>query len=141
MRFQVPQFIDVEDKIFGPLTLRQFIYIAGGGGIIVVLFKILPGIIAFLISIFIAILAGALAFFKFNNKPFINLVESFSKYFVGEKLYIWKKDEKKVVKKPGEESTNPQVFIPKLSDSKLKDLAWNLDVKKESDELSKTDSE
>lgn len=30
MQFQVPQFIEVEDKIFGPLTFKQFVYIAGG---------------------------------------------------------------------------------------------------------------
>ena len=32
MRFQVPQFIEIESKIFGPLTFKQFIYLAGGGG-------------------------------------------------------------------------------------------------------------
>jgi hypothetical protein len=130
MRFQVPQFIDVEDKIFGPLTLRQFIYLAGGGGIVVVLFKLLPGFLAFLISVPIVALAVALAFYKINNKPFINVVEAFTKYFVGEKLYIWKKEEKKVIKKVGEEDINPQIYIPRLSDSKLKDISWNLDVKR-----------
>jgi len=133
MRFQVPQFIDVEDKIFGPLTLRQFIYLAGGGGIVVVLFKLLPGFLAFLISVPIVALAVALAFYKINNKPFINVVEAFTKYFVGEKLYIWKKEEKKVIKKVGEEDINPQVYIPRLSDSKLKDLSWTLEVKKENE--------
>jgi len=33
MRFEVPQFIDVEDKLFGPLTFTQFVYLAGSGGI------------------------------------------------------------------------------------------------------------
>ena len=32
MRFSVPQFIDVEDKIFGPLTLKQGIYRVGAVG-------------------------------------------------------------------------------------------------------------
>ena len=36
MRFEVPQFVDIEDKIFGPLTFKQFIYIAGGAGVSVV---------------------------------------------------------------------------------------------------------
>ena len=27
MQYQVPQFIEVEDKIFGPLTFKQFLYI------------------------------------------------------------------------------------------------------------------
>jgi len=32
MRFEVPQFIEVEDKIFGPFTWKQFIYLMGGEG-------------------------------------------------------------------------------------------------------------
>ncbi len=134
MRFQVPQFIDVEDKIFGPLTLRQFIYLAGGGGLVVILFKYLPNFLAFLVAVPVVALAVALAFYKVNSKPFINVVEAFTKYFVGEKLYIWKKEEKKVIKKTGEEATSPQVYIPRLSDSKLKDLSWTLEVKKGDEE-------
>ena len=42
MRFQVPQFIEIESKIFGPLTLKQFIYLIGGGGIIFILYALLP---------------------------------------------------------------------------------------------------
>jgi len=129
MRFQVPQFIDVEDKIFGPLTLKQFIYLAGGGGIVVALFSFIPKILAFFISVPVVALSVALAFYKINNKPFLSIVESFSKYFVGEKLYIWKKEDKKAVGKVGENVPAPQVFIPHLSDSKLKDMAWSLDVK------------
>ncbi len=34
MRFEVPQFIDVEDKIFGPFTFKQFLYLAGGAGLL-----------------------------------------------------------------------------------------------------------
>ena len=42
MRFQVPQFIEVEDKIFGPLTFKQFVYVTGGVGLAVILFLFLP---------------------------------------------------------------------------------------------------
>ena len=42
MQFQVPQFIEIEDKIFGPLTFKQFIYLAGGGGLCFLLYTILP---------------------------------------------------------------------------------------------------
>ena len=42
MRFEVPQFIEIEDKIFGPLTWKQFIYLAGGAGFGVIAFFLLP---------------------------------------------------------------------------------------------------
>lgn len=128
MRFQVPQFIEVEDKLFGPLTLKQFLYLAGGAGIIVVAFSFLPKFLAFLIALPILIVSLALSFYKVNNRPFINAFESFFKYTVGEKLYIWKKEAKEG--KAGiRKEANPQLLVPRLSDSKLKDLSWSLDVK------------
>ena len=77
MRFQVPQFIEIEDKIFGPLTLKQFIYLAGGGGISFVIYSIIPYIIVALFFIVpVMIFSVALAFYKINGKPFIFILES-----------------------------------------------------------------
>lgn len=130
MRFQVPQFIEVEDKIVGPLTLKQAIYLVGGGGIVVVLFTLLPRPIAFLLSLPIVALSLALAFYKINNRSFVIAVEAYIKYMIGEKLYVWKKSEQRAIKKDGEIDAPTQLFVPKLSDSKLKDLSWSLDVTK-----------
>ena len=58
-------------------------------------------------------------------------MESFFKYLIGEKLYIWKKEEKTVEKKNDVEKLNTGVYIPKLSDSKLRDLSWSISVKKD----------
>ena len=129
MRFQVPQFIEVEDKIFGPLTFKQFIYLAGGVGICVIFFTILPKFIAILLSLPVAAFAGALAFYKVNNAPFAKVVESFFKYQLGSKLYIWKKEEKQPEPQKRQAKPLEQVYVPKLSDSKLKELTWSLDIK------------
>lgn len=130
MRFQVPQFIEVEDKLFGPFTFKQFVYLAGGVGGIVALFTTLPAFFAFLLSIPIVALSLALTFLKINNRPFIFMLESLFSYYIGEKLYIWKKEQKKVVKSEGGVPKSSEIFIPKLSNSKLKDLSWSLDVTK-----------
>jgi PrgI family protein len=42
MRFEVPQFIEIEDKIFGSLSWRQFLYLSGGVGMAVVIFLPFP---------------------------------------------------------------------------------------------------
>ena len=129
MQFQVPQFIEVEDKIFGPLTLKQFIYLAGGAGICFTLYTLLPIFIAVILIAPVAGLAGALAFYKINNKPFILVLEAGFKYFFNSKLYIWKKEPKKkkgAIKK--EPDIIKQLNVPKLSESKLKELGWSLDV-------------
>ncbi len=93
MRFEVPQFIDIEDKIFGPLTWRQFLYLGGGVGMAVVLFLTMPFIVFALLGLPLGLLAGALAFFPVNNRPFSYFLESMFNYIMGQRLYIWKKKE------------------------------------------------
>ncbi len=140
MRFQVPQFIEVEDKIFGPLTFKQFVYVAGGGGICILLFTFLPSFIAILLALPVAAFAGALAFYKYNDKPFIELVEAFFQYSLTNKLYVWRKEES--TRKASSEATlKPieQIYVPKLSESKLKDLSWSLDIKDGSAPSNKTE--
>ncbi len=133
MKFQVPQFIEVEDKIFGPLTFKQFAYLIGGAGLCFVIYHFLGNLYLSIIFMApVAALAAALAFYKYNGKPFIFVVESAFKYFFGNKLYIWKKEEKapvarKVATAAAEDA--PDFYIPKLSDSKLKELTWSLDIK------------
>ena len=132
MRFQVPQFIDVEDKIFGPFTLKQFIYLAGGGAVALVATTFLGLFFGLVVASPIVILALALAFYKVNNRPFIYTIESAFKYMMGDKLYIWKKSEQPP-EGEGEGTEGPKyssLVVPNLSKGKLKDLNWNLDVKK-----------
>ena len=131
MRFEVPQFIDVEDKLFGPLTFTQFVYLVGAGGASFALWVLLPTFLAIPLIIPIAVFGIALAFYRHNNRPFIVLVESWVNYMMKGKLYIWKKREKPVEREIEEiqaVANNMPVYVPKLSDSKLKDLSWSLDV-------------
>lgn len=128
MRFEVPQFVDIEDKIFGPLTFKQFIYLAGGAGLAVVFWIFLPKLIAVpLIAAFMGF-AVALAFYKFNGKPFSFIIEAAIRYTMGGKLYIWKKEEKPVEQRVLAAPEEEALAVPRLSDSKLRDLAWSLDV-------------
>jgi len=129
MRFQVPQFIEVEDKIFGPFTFKQMVYIAGSVGIAFVLWTFLPNFIAILIGVPIITFGFALAFYKVNRRPFINVVESAFAYAISSRLYIWKKGAKKIQKKETVEKPKKGIsYVPKLSESKLKDLSWSLDI-------------
>lgn len=134
MRFQVPQFIEIEDKIFGQLTLKQFIYLAGGGGLSFVLYVVLKSFLLALIPIIVVMaISVALAFYKINNKPLIDVAESAFKYYLGSKLYIWKKEEKPrptTAQAAIKDAKNyASIMVPKISDSKLKDLTWSLDIK------------
>jgi uncharacterized membrane protein len=134
MRFQIPQFIDVEDKIFGPFTLKQFIYLAGGASVAVIGVVFFGPVLGLMIASPIIILAAALAFYRVNNRPFIFVLESAFRYFTKDKLYIWQK--KEVEEKEGSEKEKKysSLLVPNLSSSKLKDMNWELDVKKKEDE-------
>ncbi len=130
MRFQVPQFIEIEDKIFGPLTLKQFIYLAGGGGAVFILYALLPLFLTIILGIPVAIFALALAFYQMHGQPFIKVVENAFRYTTGSKLYLWKKkEEMKKKAEAQEQKAEPLMHMPALSKNKLEDLSWSLDIK------------
>ncbi len=127
MRYQVPQFIEIEDKVIGPLTIKQFVYLVGGAGMAFIVYSYVYIYIALPLIAVIAGLSLALAFYKVNNKPFIDFLESAFMFYTKQNLYIWKKQEKPIIQKKEEEVVK-QVYVPRLSDSKLKELSWSLDI-------------
>jgi hypothetical protein len=132
MQFKVPQFIDVEDKLFGPFTFHQFAYLIGGAGLAFVLYKVLPIWISIFLIIPVVTLSLLLVFYKMNGKPFIFYLQAGISYLISGKLYIWKQRLAKPEDKEKEEVTPQMVsVIPMTTESKLKDLSWSLDVKDE----------
>jgi hypothetical protein len=137
MEYQVPQFIEVEDKIVGPLTLSQFIYLAGGGGLCLLLYFYLPLIFAIILIIPVAALAAALAFYKMNGKTFTEVLESALGFYTGSKLFLWKHEDASAQQAATTAAAAARAkaaevgarALPKLTAGKLRDLAWSLDVK------------
>jgi len=105
MRFEVPQFIEIEDKIFGPLTWRQFVYLGGGIGMAVVMFLVFGFLVFALAGLPIALLAGALAFYPINNRPFSYFLEAVYNYIVSDRLYLWHQKPDMVYKEPTQKKT------------------------------------
>ncbi|MDD3531625.1 MAG: PrgI family protein [Candidatus Pacebacteria bacterium] len=135
MEYQVPQFIEVEDKIIGPLTLKQFIYVAGAAGLCVIFFMYLNFILAVLLALPVVGFAAALAFYKVNGKPFIDVIEAGFNYYTRAKLFLWKRHEE-AAGKINEAAAAAEMAArsaprgtPKLTRGKLSELAWSLDVK------------
>ena len=90
-QFVVPQFIDAEDKIFGPVTARQFIILMVAGLTDFALFKLLSFVPFLIVAIPIICLAGIVAFVKINGQAFhyffLNLLQTLRK----PKLRVWQK--------------------------------------------------
>lgn len=129
MQYQVPQFIEIEDKIFGPLTFKQFLYVGGGAAIGFIAWTTLPKIIAIVLGGPVVAFFMAAAFYKVNGRPFLLFIEGAIKYALSAKLYIWRKTEKKIEKIEEDVKPQSQIALPKLSQSKLREISWGLDVK------------
>lgn len=129
MRFEVPQFIEIEDKIFGPLTWRQFVYVGGGAGLAAVLFFLAPFIIFVLVGVPIAVLTFLLGFYPVNNQPFSRFLESVLRYLRGDKLYLWRKKGTGVYGQDEDVVSSPAYVPPTNNSDNINTLARRLELK------------
>ncbi|MEK7546864.1 MAG: PrgI family protein [Patescibacteria group bacterium] len=115
MQFQVPQFIDVEDKIVGPLTLKQFLYIASGAGLSLLLFFIVQAWLWFILSIFIISGAVTLSMVKINGQPLMKTVVSAIGFYWRPQTYVWQPENKKSKKQSRHLKNSAKDFHWKMS--------------------------
>ena len=94
MQFNIPQFIEIKDKIIGPLTMRQFLYILAGLGALAAVWFFAELWLFLIIAIPILVFCLMHAFYKFNGRPFIYFVGSVINYLIKPKLYLWKRKNK-----------------------------------------------
>ena len=92
MKYTVPQFIDSEDKIMGPITTRQFIILLITAFFCFITYKLFDFGLFLLTAILFVILGGIMAFMRVNGQPFhfflLNLIQTFRK----PSLRVWDKE-------------------------------------------------
>jgi hypothetical protein len=90
-QFTVPQFIDVEDKVIGPLSVRQFIIMLADFGLVFAAYKLFDFSLFLFSSIIIVVVGFTFAFIKINGAPFhyflLNLLQTFKR----KNLRVWNK--------------------------------------------------
>lgn len=89
-KFQVPQFIETETKLIGPLTLKQFLFVAAGISMTALAWIALNGILFGIAAVLIIGFFGALAFVKIDNQPLLNYLAYMLAYALGSKRAIYK---------------------------------------------------
>ncbi|HRH33169.1 MAG TPA: PrgI family protein [bacterium] len=93
LQFTVPQFIDIEDKIIGTVTVRQFVILLVATILVALCFKLLSFSVFVFMSLIILGSSITLAFVKINGAPFhyfiLNIVQTFKK----PRLRVWRKDD------------------------------------------------
>jgi len=88
-QFTVPQFIDVEDKIIGPITTRQFVIILAGSIFIAIFYKIFDFSLFIFASVLAFIFSMIFAFVKINGRPFHFFILNFVQTLKRANLRIW----------------------------------------------------
>ena len=130
----MPQFLDVEDRIIGPITVRQFIEILVGGLIIFIFYKLFDFSLFVVAGLLVFGLTVLFAFVKINGQPFHNFLLNFITTLKNPKLKIWRKtvsdqEIKASLKKPLELLiTAPKIKRQAFDASNLSELALIVDT-------------
>lgn len=89
MQFQVPQFIETEDKIIGPLSLRQFLFLAAGFGCGFIFYFLVQLWLWIALMIFFVGGSAALAFVNVNGKTLAKVLSSAATFYWNPRTYVW----------------------------------------------------
>ena len=132
-QFVVPQFIDVEDKVIGPITVRQFILLLVAGGLIFVAYKSSDFTLFLFWFFFIVILTVVFAFIKINGRPVHYFVLNFLQTAKRPRLRLWNKrlqdfQLKQYLVQPPEEAVVRRRTKPAVGTSRLAELALMVDT-------------
>lgn len=133
-QFLVPQFIEVEARVIGPITVRQFIISIVGLIFIFIGYKLLEFWTFVVFSVLIFAIFGTIAFAKVNGRPFhyffLNIIETLKK----PKLRVWdktlsSKEVREMLQKPSKVVVTREIPAKKLiSSSHLEELALSVNT-------------
>lgn len=129
MLFNVPQYIDVEDKVAGPLTARQLFWMIGMTAVLMVLWSIFDSGAFFAAAVPVVLLFLAFAFFRPYGQPLIAFIGNALFFIVRPKIYVWDrpvKHEKNTVD-IGKKVTDTPVIHKKVTAEEIRRLAGIVD--------------
>lgn len=132
MQFVVPQFIEVESKIIGPISARQFVIMLVGAGLLFLLYKFAPFWLLIVGGAMVLGTVGMFGFVKINSQPFhwffLSLVQTFRR----PRLRLWFRDEftfkEKAPKKEKEDTKVVARAKVPVSNSRLAEMALLVDT-------------
>lgn len=131
MQFKVPQKIDLEDKVIGPFTIKQFIYMLAGGMLDYIWFRFFSFGVFILLAIPTTIFFLAMALAHVQDQPFPKFLGSLILFVLRPKTRTWQKEApvpKLMIRKPGaEQKLKPEP--KKISRGELEKLSYLLDTK------------
>jgi len=128
----VPQFLDVEDKIIGAITVRQFLEMLIAGIIIAVFYRLFDFSLFVVSSLAVFSLTVVIAFARINGQPFHLFMLNFIQTMRSPKLKTWKKDftsaDTRVKKGEIAEEKAAVIYRKPLATSKISEIALIIDT-------------
>jgi len=131
-QFTVPQFIDVESKIIGPITTRQFLILLSAAILIAIFYKVFDFSLFLVLAIAVTGIAIVLSFVKVNGRPFHFFILNSVQTLRRPRLRVWNnraiinEQEEKAPLTKVEEKAAPKEYYKK---SRLAELALIVDTK------------
>jgi len=92
MQYAVPQFIEIEDKVIGPLTTKQFLYLVAGGVFLLITWALADVGLFILLAVLTFAVIIPFAFVKINGRPFEIYLIAAVKFFTSPKVRLWLRD-------------------------------------------------
>ena len=113
MLFNVPQYIEIEDRIAGPLTAKQLLWMFGMGAVLLILWGILETGAFIISAIPVALIFCALALYKPHGQPLIKFIFWGISFFFQPKIYTWRRSYEKKKKIENNSENNSDSFQEK----------------------------
>jgi|GEM_PF-147196 len=122
MQYQIPQDIEVADKIIGPLTLKQFMYLISGAGFGIGVYAalrntVIPIAIIVVLSIVPVGIFAVIAFMKVNGRQIDSYIAPFFSFMGAAKKRFWQREKLQInqeeeLQKLREEAERKKAIIP-----------------------------
>ncbi len=93
MRFHVPQFIEKESKLIGPLSLRQFLWFLAGGTVFIIVQFFVSGTWLIVSALVLAGLSAAFAYAKIDGVSLPIYTIRAINFALSSKKYLFTKQE------------------------------------------------
>lgn len=127
-QFVVPQFIDVEDKILGPITVRQFSILLVTGLLVALTYRLADFVLFIFLGLIELGIGIVFSFVKINGQPFHYFILNMLQTSLRPALRVWNKELTRtevsaLIKTPPPPPPKSKSKKEKLTTSKLSELS------------------
>lgn len=119
-RYEIPQFIDVENRIIGPITFKQLIYFFAVAALLAIFWFLLKPLYFFLLAIPTVIVTLLFAFLRIEGRSFFSFFSALFQYMFKPQTFIWKRSRPDIEKESAQALGYAVSLSPKSKQTQTK---------------------